>query len=146
MQHPLDKMCMLSYYFLLTQADSLLHPGKEFFGITAPHFGILQSHLHPIFAATEGQVCILGCEGVHQHQWRVHRHRALPRGHTQVSAGLHPTAHHMWSLKEMLFYCQETTSSLEIKTIKHQMSFFFLKLAHEPKTENNSTGQPITPL
>lgn len=43
-----------------TQADSLLHPGQEVFGVAAPHLGVLQCRLHSIFTATEGEVGFLG--------------------------------------------------------------------------------------
>lgn len=111
---------MLRYCFLfsaacaLTQADSLLHPGQEVFGIAAPHLGILHCRLHSILTATEGQVCFLGWEGVHQHHCRLHTLGSVPRDHT-VSIGLHPTACLSWrtqtasSLKETPIYYKVTT-------------------------------------
>lgn len=44
----------------LTQANSLLHPDQEVFGVAAPHLGVLHCRVHAILTATEGQVCFLG--------------------------------------------------------------------------------------
>lgn len=79
----------------LTQADSLLHPGQEVFGVAAPHLGVLQRRLHSIITATKGQVCFLGWEGVHHHHFWLRTLGAGPRAHT-VSIGLHPTVWHSW--------------------------------------------------
>lgn len=88
---------MLCYYVIylitcaLTQIDSLLHPSKEIFGIATPHLGILECCLDSILTATEGQVCFLGWDGVHQHHCRLHTLGAVPSNHT-VCIGVHPAA------------------------------------------------------
>lgn len=92
--HQLHAMT-LSYFLssvrrVLTQADSLLHPGQKVFGIAAPQLGIVQCRLHSILTAKEGQVWVLGCEGVHQHHCRLCTLGAVSRDDIE-STGLHPT-------------------------------------------------------
>lgn len=92
-QHHLHVTLLLPYSArcVLTQADSLLHPGQKVFGIAAPQLGVLQRSLHSILTAKEGQVCILGCEGVHQHHCTLCELGATSRADIE-STGLHPTA------------------------------------------------------
>lgn len=121
--------------FTLTQVYSLFHPGQEVFGIAAPHLCVLQRCLHSIFTATEGQVCFLGWEGVHQHHCKLHKLEVLPRDHsvhwvTPLSSisSLQP--------QETTFYSRVNSFIRQDKDAK-QATVTLYKGIHKPKTGNN---------